>query len=177
MPCFVLKRAWRFGCLRSFAFQWLDFGLCLCWQQNSVEFAAVDDNLAAVDTFVVDSAVVHIAAADTVAGIAVGNAAAAGIAAAAVGSTAVLGTAGTVAAAVDFVVVYSHPCRHDPLLWTACVRVPLYALQLPAQTPQESLAALALRVQQKFHPSSGVAGQTLRHPCPWFQVNIPSPLG
>lgn len=101
--------------------------------QNTTELAvALDDILVVVDTFaVVDTAVVHIAAADTVVGIA----AAVGTAVVA-HSTAVLDIAGTVVG-VGFVGVYSHPCMRDPLLWTACTSVP-FSFQLPELPPQES---------------------------------------
>jgi len=105
--------------------------------QNRPEFAvALDDIHVVVDTFaVVDNAVVHIAAADTVVGIAV----AVGIAVVA-HSTAVLDIAGTVVG-VGFVGLYSHPCMHDPLLWTAYTSAPLSSFQLPAVPPRESLGA------------------------------------
>lgn len=107
-------------------------------QHSAALVVALDDILAAADTFaVVDNAVAHVA--DT----AVHIVAAAAVAAAPVGnsvvahSTVVPDIAGTVAA-VDFVDVYLRPCIPGSLLWTARTSAPLPSFQPPALLPQES---------------------------------------
>lgn len=136
--------------------------------QNTAAFAvaALDDTLAAVDTFVVvENVVADTAAADSVSGIVVGSSVVAH-------SIAAPGIADTVA-----VGVYLHPCKRGPLLWTVCRSALLCSSRSPELLPLGFPDVEAPRVLLQSHLSFDAFGQTSELPCLWFQANTPSLLG